>query len=102
MGAAGFTPGGFPFGGAVALRAGRTIRAPKKAAYRADPDGKTGVDAGREDSAITLGKRAQMPYVWPPRRDRVHASRNDEAGRRHSSDAKGKWVAVPNPLKNLG
>jgi len=41
------------------------------------------VDAGRELSAIALGKRAQMPYVWPPRRDPCSRTGNDDASWRH-------------------
>jgi hypothetical protein len=60
---------------------------------------KTGVDAGPELSVAALGKRAQMPYVWLPRRDPTHEPQHDASrgtNRRH-----GGLVAVPN-LRHLG
>ena len=63
MGAAGFTPGGFPFVG--------------------------GVDA-REGIFPALGKLAQMPYVWLPRRDPpIHEPQNGDAG--GTLGATAKW-----------
>jgi hypothetical protein len=97
MGAAGFTPGGFPFFGddgqgapAVALAAFEPVGGhwqdwptpgAKEPAYRADQDRKMGVDAGQELSAVALGKRAQMPYGWLLRREPpAHEPRDDAAG----------------------
>ena len=89
MGAAGFTPGGFPF---LEFRPSASIRMPKKVAYRAEPDRETGVDAGREVSAITLGKRGQMPYVWPPRRDPLtHRGTTKQAGGIHPMPKAKGW-----------
>src|SRR5438270_7813463 len=76
MGAAGLTPGGFPFWRppkpppGLARAAGRPAVAP----WPGDPSiglackRKRGVDAGQELFAVALGKPAQMPYVWLPRR----------------------------------
>jgi hypothetical protein len=50
-----------------------------------------GVDAGRGLSAVALGKLAQMPYVWLPRRDPIHEPQNDDASRRHQTGATVNW-----------
>ena len=56
-----------------------------------------GVDAGRDLSAVALGKPAQMPYVWLPRRD-LRFTIAEPVPRW----CPGELVAVPNPLKSLG
>ena len=49
-----------------------------------------GVDAGRRLSAVALGKLAEMPYEWLPRRDPpVDEPRNDR--RRHPIGATANW-----------
>jgi hypothetical protein len=50
-----------------------------------------GVDAGRELSAVALGKRTQMPYVWLPRRDPIHEPQKNDASRRHQTGATADW-----------
>jgi hypothetical protein len=77
MGAAGFTPGGFPFLGPAAARRAKSrscqdcrqaanAGASEKASIGLSRIRKTGVDAGPELAAAALGKLAHMPYVWLP------------------------------------
>jgi hypothetical protein len=54
---------------AALLPPGRNRGHPRTAPIGLSRIRKTGVEAGAELSVVALGKRAQMPYVWLPRRD---------------------------------
>src|SRR5882724_6481617 len=88
MGAAGLTARRLSIWG-VALRPSRV---------RPSRAGNVGVDAGGGDmSEVALGKCAQIPYGWLPRRDpAIHEPRNDVAAG-VPDRCRGKWWKFPNP-----